>query len=419
MRESDQRERRRHWRRLRAQDGVLPAAPAARALMAIVAASPRVAATAIAGGLAAAWLLIHLAGGAVVAVPHSYYVPVLLAAVRFGHRGALVTGLAAGVFAGPLTYQEVVTATPQSPSEWITRAVFFVLVGELVAWLFAHALTSVQRDAKLARADRELRDAIDAGQLSLRYQPIVRVSDGQLRAVEALVRWDHPDGQRGPAAFLRTAEVSGRIHELGDLVLRVACAQAARWRDEARIRGTEPPIVSVNLSAQELAAGDLVERVSATLDEVGLDPRSLCLEVTEGALAVDIDGSARRLAALRELGVRIAIDDFGTGYSSLSYVHRFPLDVLKIDRSFVLEMEHSPRARQLVHGIVLLSRQLGITAVVEGVENEAQLAIIEAMDCRWVQGYLLARPETAEQIGARLRAGGALTAGRAAVAERY
>jgi EAL domain-containing protein (putative c-di-GMP-specific phosphodiesterase class I) len=117
------------------------------------------------------------------------------------------------------------------------------------------------------------------------------------------------------------------------------------------------------------------------------------------------------LASLRSLGVRIAIDDFGTGYSSLSYVHRFPLDVLKIDRSFVLEMEHNSRARQLVHGIIGLCRQLGVTAVVEGVENEAQLAIVEAMECDWVQGFLLAGPETAEEIGARLRAGTGLRAG--------
>ncbi|WP_211262667.1 EAL domain-containing protein [Nitriliruptor alkaliphilus] len=401
---------RHHWTRLRRQDGVLPAAFPARALMAIVSSPASVASTGLAAMLGASWLFIHLVGGAGIAVPHGYYVPVLFAAVRFGRSGALVTALVAGVLAGPLTYQQVATGLAQTPSEWVTRTVAFVLVGQLVAWLFTHALASVREDACLARADRELADAIDAGQLSLRYQPVHDVASWRMVGVEALVRWDHPDGERGPFAFLPTAERSGRIHEVGDLVLRTACEQGARWQREARERGTRAPVVSVNLSSQELAAEDLVIRVRGVVEETGLDPHKLCLEVTEGALAHDIEGSAARLSLLRQLGVRVAIDDFGTGYSSLAYVHRFPADLLKIDRSFVREMEHSQRARTLVHGIVLLCGELGVTAVAEGIENDEQLRIATDMRCPLVQGFLLGRPETAAQIDARLAEPEAATA---------
>ncbi len=390
------------WARLRLRDGVLPAGAAARTLMHVVDAGRTLAVATIGVLVAGAWLVIHLAGGAAIAVPHGYYIPVVLAAVRFGSRGSLVTAGVAGVLAGPLTAQEVATATAQSSSEWLTRTVFFVLVGQLVAWLFAYALDSVRDDAALARDDRELAAAIAAGQLSLRYQPVFSIHRGHLVGAEALVRWDHPDGERGPASFLPTAERTGRIHQIGDLVLRSACEQAARWQEDARRHGGHAPVVSVNLSAAELVEPDLVDRVLGVLQDTGLEPRKLCLEVTEGALARDIEGTSARLACLRDAGVRIAIDDFGTGYSSLSYVHRFPFDLLKVDRSFVREMERSERARVLVHGIASLCHELGVQIVLEGVETEAQLDVATELRCELIQGYLLARPETVDRIEQRL-----------------
>lgn len=387
-----------------ADDPHIARSSAARALAWLVGLPGPSAAGLLAVLLAGSWAMPHLAGGAGVFVPHGYYLPVLAAAIRFGRWGALAVALVAGLMAGPLTYQLVDVQLAQSTSEWLSRTVAFVLGGQAVAWLFGHALTSVQQDARLAREDRELARALRDGELSLRYQPIVDTVDGTLIGLESLVRWDHPDGERGPCAFVPTAERTGRIHEVGRFVLATACDQAAAWYREARVAGRHAPIVGINVSAQELATDAFVDHVHRALTVSGLPGRLLCVEVTEGALVVDLDGSARRLAALRELGVRIAVDDFGTGYSSLAYVHRFPLDVLKIDRSFVVDLEHSGPARELVGGVIGLCGRLGVTVVAEGIETAGQLAVMRDLDGELAQGYHLARPMRAEDLDGWLRA---------------
>ena len=376
----------------------LPRSWAARTLTAIVAAPASVASVLLTALLVVSWWLIHLGGGAGVVVPHLYYLPVLLAALRFGRLGALLVGLLAGVLAGPLTYQLVDVQLAQNASEWISRTIAFVAIGVLVAWLFQHAVASVQADAELVRQDDELARALRAGQLSLRYQPIVDAVDGQLVGLEALVRWDHPEGERGPCAFVPAAERTGRILDIGRFVLDGACTQAAAWSTEAVATGRHPPIVGVNVSAPELATDAFVEQVRDALAVSGLPAGQLCLEVTEGALVVDLEGSARRLTALRELGVRIAVDDFGTGYSSLSYVHRFPLDVLKIDRSFVIDLEGSAAARELVGGIIGLCQRLGVAVVAEGVETAGQRRLLRQLGCPLLQGYHVASPARAEEL---------------------
>ena len=379
--------------------GVLSSSLAARTLVTLVGLPTRWALALLAALLATAWSLIHLGGGAGVVVPHTYYLPVLLAAIRFGWRGSLAVASIAGILAGPLTYQLVASQQPQTVSEWVTRTVAFLLVGQLVAWLFRHALASVQRDAQLARADAELARALERGELSLRYQPIIDTADGTLIGLEALVRWDHVDGERGPCSFIPTAEHTGRIAEVGRFVLRAAVEQAARWHRDAVAAGRHAPTVGINVAAQDLATDRFVEEVRAALRTSGLPAEHLAVEVTEGALIHDLEGSARRLTALRDLGVRIVVDDFGTGYSSLAYVHRFPLDVLKVDRAFVMDIEDNDAARELVGGILALCQRLGMTVVAEGVETAGQLELLRAFGCPLVQGYHLASPARAEELG--------------------
>lgn len=366
---------------------------AARAAMTWVSARAEIAAGALLALLGASWAVTWFAGGAAVVAPHGYHVPVVLAALRFGGRGAVVVGLVAGVLAGPLTPALVTGPVAQAPTAGISRTVAFVVAGLVVAWLLRHTLSSLRQDAALAQADRELADAIDAGELTLRYQPVVHSRSGALLGFEALVRWDHPDGERTPARFLPTAEATGRIRQIGDLVLHEACRQAATWADHAAAAGRRPPTVSVNLSPQELSDADLVDRVSTALASSGLDGRSLCLEITEEGLTHDIDLVATRLHRLRQQhGVRIAVDDFGSGYASLSYIHRFPLDVLKIDRSFVEEMEHSVRARAVAAQILEVCRTLEVTPVIEGLETLAHLATAQELGDHLAQGFQIARP---------------------------
>ncbi len=350
-----------------------------------------------------AWALTFAFGGASVIVPHAYYLPVMFGAVRFGWRGGLATALVSGVLAGPATWQSAATATPQTVSEWVTRLVFFVLIGQVVAWMLDHTLRSVNDDCALATAERELGAGLRAGELSVRYQPVVDLRDGAMAGAEALVRWDHPDGERGPDRFLPTAEQTGLIHDVGAFVLAEACRQAERWRRIAVDAGVAPPAVPVNAPAAELVADDLTARVGAELDATGLPARLLCLEVTEGALITDLDLTARHLRELRDLGVAIALDDFGTGYSSLSYLHRFPVDLLKIDRSFVNELQASSRAHAMVGAIIRMCRELGIEPLAEGVESAAQVTTLRQLGCRYVQGFHIARPERAELATAHLR----------------
>ncbi|HEU0300370.1 MAG TPA: EAL domain-containing protein [Longimicrobium sp.] len=238
--------------------------------------------------------------------------------------------------------------------------------------------------------ETDLRRALARGEFRLRYQPIISLARGEITGVEALLRWDHAErGLTSPTEFIPVAEETGLILPLGAWVLSEACGQLAEWRrefPETRIA------LSVNLSAKQFGQVDLVERICAALDEAGLDPRHLKLEITESAI-IDHPGSAgAMLRQLKEQGIQVQMDDFGTGYSSLSSLHSLPLDGLKVDRSFVARLPGDHATAQMVRTITLLARGLDLAVVAEGVETQAQLDEVRAMGCDYAQGFLIAPP---------------------------
>ena len=231
-------------------------------------------------------------------------------------------------------------------------------------------------------AEERLRRAIEGGELRVHYQPEVDLQDGRVTGVEALVRWDDPDrGLVPPADFIPLAEESGLIVPLGEWVLAEACRQWVAW-------GRDDITVSVNLSARQLHDADVVEMVARTVRETGISPGALCLEITESGLVASGHRTTSCLAGLREIGVTLAVDDFGTGYSSLAYLKEFPVDLLKIDRSFVGGLGSSPQDGPIVAAVVDLAHALGLRTVAEGVESEAQLAELRARGCDLAQGFL-------------------------------
>jgi EAL domain-containing protein (putative c-di-GMP-specific phosphodiesterase class I) len=212
------------------------------------------------------------------------------------------------------------------------------------------------------------------------------------------VRWRHPErGLLSPLTFIPLAEETGLIGPLGLWVLRQACRDVRAWQ-RLQPRSQMPLNVSVNLSARQVQDPGLIDQVAGVLDEVGLDPTSLTLEITEGLLLQDAEGIMERLHAIKALGINLALDDFGTGYSSLSYLQRFPIDVLKIDKSFVERVTEGAEASALVRTIVALSESLQLRTVAEGIEMEDQAEHLRALGCERGQGYLFARPLPAEQV---------------------
>jgi diguanylate cyclase (GGDEF)-like protein/PAS domain S-box-containing protein len=249
--------------------------------------------------------------------------------------------------------------------------------------------------------ESDLRLAIERRELVVYYQPIVALETHAIVGVEALVRWDHP--RRGflpPGAFIPTAEETGLIVPLGALVLRQACADARRWQE--RCPASPPLTVTVNLSTRQLDDPGCVEDVRRALGESGLPPASLTLEITESFMMNDPDAAIARLAGLKRLGVQVALDDFGTGFSSLSYLQRLPVDVLKIDKTFVDRMASTGRDTSLVEAILTLGRSLRLKTVAEGIERPDQLTRLRALGCTYGQGYLLSRPRERAAIDALL-----------------
>ncbi|WP_030440049.1 EAL domain-containing protein [Actinoplanes subtropicus] len=261
----------------------------------------------------------------------------------------------------------------------------------------------------LDRLDSEsrLRDAVHQGELRLHLQPVVDLGSRKLSGVEALVRWQDPvRGLQQPGAFIPLAEETGLITEIDRWVLFEACQAVKQWQD--RDPDGAPGWVSVNLSAANLDVPDLTDRVAYALATTGLSPHSLVLELTETVLMRDVAVTSARLDELRELGVRVAIDDFGTGYSSLGYLRDIPVDVLKVDRSFIDGMEGNRPQQELVSAVIQLGHTLGLKVVAEGVETEDQLELLGRMGARYAQGYYLGRPGPADQLStntATVRAG--------------
>jgi diguanylate cyclase (GGDEF)-like protein len=245
----------------------------------------------------------------------------------------------------------------------------------------------------------ELRRAIHDGQIHAFYQPIVDSVSGDVVGFEALARWQHPvRGLLAPDAFIDVAEETGLIVPLGARMLALACAQTARWRDE-RPDGSSLH-VAVNVSGTQFAHPSFVPTVAAVLAETRLDPDALWLEITETSIMADAEAAAETLDAIRALGAHLAIDDFGTGYSSLAYLRRFPVESLKIDRSFVAGIGRNREDEAIVDMILSLARALGLHVVAEGVERADQLAYLRRLKCAFVQGYHFGRPMPADQIWA-------------------
>jgi diguanylate cyclase (GGDEF)-like protein len=236
---------------------------------------------------------------------------------------------------------------------------------------------------------REIERALRHGEFVLHYQPIVDLRTGRITTTEALVRWNHPDkGLLPPAVFIAVAEETGQINRLGSWVLREAVRQGAEWHASL----AEPPSMSVNVSAHQFADEDFADEVRSVLDDAGLEARRLILEITESAFIGDPDGAAARMEELKRIGVRIAVDDFGTGYSSLGYLARFPVDALKVDRTFVAAMDTGDSGHVLAEAIVRLGHTLGMRTMAEGIETREQLERLRALGCDAGQGFLMARP---------------------------
>jgi len=241
--------------------------------------------------------------------------------------------------------------------------------------------------------EADLRKAIERQELVVHYQPIADLRTGAVSGLEALVRWNHPQrGMLGPNRFIHLAEETDLIVPIGRWVLAEACRQMHRWH---RFRPQHPLGLHVNLSVRQLLDASLVGDVCRILQETGLRPESLTLELTESIVVQESESLASRLEALRHLGVRLAIDDFGTGYATLGYLRWLPADVVKIDRSYIIDVGHSSRAAAMVQGMVRLAHSLGLETVAEGIEHEEQLAQLRLMECQQGQGYLFARPADA------------------------
>ena len=259
--------------------------------------------------------------------------------------------------------------------------------GKARAVAFAPAMREAVDGHRLLEVD--LHEALETHQFFVLYQPTVDLATGAFTGAEALLRWRHPErGTVMPDEFIPALESSGLIIPVGAWVLNEACRQSVAWSEVGF-----PLVVSVNLSARQLERDRIVEDVSHALAETGLDPQLLILEITETALMNNVQASLARLRRLKALGIRIAIDDFGTGYSSMAYLRQFPVDVLKIDQSFVASMVESPESAALVHTLVQLGKVLGLETVAEGIETEAQRTLLRAEGVDIGQGYLFARPQ--------------------------
>ena len=247
------------------------------------------------------------------------------------------------------------------------------------------------RAMDLLGLERDLRWAVERGELFLQYQPIVSLDTGALRGFEALVRWQHPErGLIPPTKFIPIAEETGLIIPIGRWVLSQACRQMRQWQRMSPADGQLP--INVNLSGKQFMQPDLLDQIREVLQETGLDPRSLKLEITESVVMDNIETATRTLEQLRALGVELGIDDFGTGYSSLSYLQRFPVGTLKIDRSFISRITESDGTAEIVSTIMKLAQTLGMDVVAEGVETEQQRAQLRALECESGQGYYFSRP---------------------------
>ncbi len=254
----------------------------------------------------------------------------------------------------------------------------------------------------ISRLDMEgaMRRGIERGEFVLHYQPKIDLVTQNVVGAEALIRWQHPQiGLVHPIEFIRLAEETGLILPLGEWVLLEACKQQVLWRQQ----GLPPLKIAINMSARQFRQDELAERIAEVFASTGADPAHVILELTESMVMHDVDSTLVALRALKKLGVSLSLDDFGTGYSSLSYLRRFPIDELKIDRSFINDIHTNPDDAAIAGAIIAMARSLGLSVVAEGVEKNEQVALLSALGCNQVQGYYYARPLTVGAFAGRMR----------------
>ncbi len=246
--------------------------------------------------------------------------------------------------------------------------------------------------------ETRFRRALDKLEFHLNYQPKINIKTRKMTGVEALLRWYHPDqGSVMPSLFIPLAEETGLVFQLGEWALREACRQTKEWQD----MGLPPVRISVNISPRQFKKHDLLDVIKEVLEDTGLDPKWLMLEITEGTIIENVEDTILMLKELRNLGVGVSVDDFGTGYSSLNYLNRFALDELKIDRSFIIDIENEEN-QKVVNAIISLANNLNYKIVAEGVETREQLAFFEKSTIDEIQGYYFSKPLSAEDLQALL-----------------
>jgi EAL domain-containing protein (putative c-di-GMP-specific phosphodiesterase class I) len=248
--------------------------------------------------------------------------------------------------------------------------------------------------------ENNLRYALERGELELHYQPQVSLRSGNVISMEALLRWRHPKlGMIPPTEFIPLAEETGLIVPIGTWVIKTACTQLKTWQQE----GLPIQFVAVNLSPRQFMQKDLLSQIADILEETELDASCLELEITEGLIMRDVDSAIMTLQALKLMQVQIAIDDFGTGYSSLNYLKRFPLDRLKIDKSFINDINNDPNDAAIALAVIAMAHSLQLKVIAEGVENEQQLIFLKSRRCDDMQGYYFSRPLPAAEARTLLR----------------
>ncbi len=266
---------------------------------------------------------------------------------------------------------------------------------------------------KRLQLETDLRKALEQGEFRVHYQPIVSLQTGKITGFEALTRWQRPEGILSPIAFIAVAEEIGLIIPMNRLLLREACQHLKSW--QAEFPATPALTMSVNITPKEFAQPDLASEIGKTLREVGLDPACLQLEIIETIAMGDAEKSGHVLAQLKALGVRLSIDDFGTGYSSLSRLRRIPVDTLKIDRTFIMNMDTDPENHEIVRTIIMLAHNLGLKVVAEGTETESQINQLKQLNCEMAQGYLYSKPANDQAMLKLLAGSGSVAAAAAGV----